>query len=214
MVHIYYSVIDFENHEVLLENYLHSFSENFKNRICKYRRWQDAQLSLLGRMLLRYGLKEFGKDYYDIQLSYNEYRKPYLEDESVEFNISHSGNIVVCAIHDHCEIGIDIEMISDIEVKDFKAQMTQKEWEHICNSKDKQNAFMNFWTQKEAVIKANGMGLSLPLDSFEVSENRTQIEKDTYHTQEIAIDPNYKCHIAFKNIHNEVVLKPEKKFFA
>ena len=73
------------------------------------------------------------------------------------------------------DIGIDIEKIEPIKISDFKSQMTNNEWESVNNSKDTERSFFCYWSQKEAVIKTHGKGLTIPLKSFEVQNNKTTI---------------------------------------
>ena len=77
MIYIYYAYISEENHENLLENEISRFSFDFQEKIKRYRRWQDAQLSLLGRILLLKGIKEnYNQDYQNKKIQYTKYNKP------------------------------------------------------------------------------------------------------------------------------------------
>lgn len=210
MTSIYYSYIKKENHYQLLKKFLPDYPENFQAKILRYRRWQDAQLSLLGRVLLNIGLKEMGLEDSRKNIRYTRYNKPYLKYDNVNFNISHSENIVVCAISDSYEIGVDIELLRDVQVDNFKSQMTQTEWERIVLSDNISTSFFDYWTQKEAVIKAEGMGLSLPLKSFEIISNCTVVIDNKFFTKEIKLDSRYKCYLAFKNATESVIRKPKK----
>ncbi|WP_337966365.1 4'-phosphopantetheinyl transferase superfamily protein [uncultured Flavobacterium sp.] len=208
MIYIYYSYLSEENHESLLKNNLHHFSEEYQNKIRRFRRWQDAQLSLLGRILLFEGIKEVGLFCpADKEIKFTKYNKPFFEDNLIQFNISHSGEIVVCALSLKNEIGIDIEIISDVTIDDFKFQMTENEWSEIINSNNKKSSFFSYWTQKEAVIKAHGHGLTIPLKSFEITEDSTIINGEKFYLKEIKIDEKYKCTVSLKTNFNEVVLK-------
>ena len=208
MIYIYYSYLSEENHESLLKNDLPKFPVDYQEKIKRYRRWQDAQLSLLGRKLLFNGIEEiYRHNALDKVIKQTKYNKPYFDDNLIEFNISHSGDIVVCALSDEHEIGIDIEIIKDIEIDDFKFQMTEKEWDKIIISNNKKNAFFDYWTQKEAVIKAHGHGLSLPLKSFEIIDNKTKINEENFYLKEIKIDEMYKCYISLKVNINKISVK-------
>lgn len=208
MIYIYYAYLSEENHESLLRNNLLHFSEEYQQKIKRFRRWQDTQLSLLGRILLFTGMEELGlPGSHDKEIRYTRYNKPYFKDNTLKFNISHSGEIVVCALSRATEIGIDIEIMSDLIIDDFKFQMTKNEWDKISNSGNQKNAFFEYWTQKEAVIKAYGHGLSIPLKSFEIVDHKTSIQGEEYYLKELKIDEKYKCMISSKTNMNDVVLK-------
>lgn len=209
MTQILYSYISEKNHEYLLKELLPEFSIDFRNRILKYRRWQDVQLSLLGRMLLSNAFKKLNKQFNEENLKYTSYNKPYFEDEKVRFNISHSGNIVVCILSEVCEVGIDIETIDTINIDDFKFQMTNLERQRIIYSDNIKHAFFEYWTQKEAIIKACGKGLSIPLQSFEIANDSTTINNEMYYLREIKLDNNYKCHLAFKGKIIPIISDPQ-----
>jgi len=196
LITIYYSHISERSHNRLMESYLPFFYSEYQNRLFKYRRWQDAQLSLLGRVLLVKGLDQLKYKFDESKLEYTNFNKPYLEGHDVHFNISHSGNIVVCALTKLGEIGIDIEKIEPIEFLAFKSQMTANEWRMIDESKNPKRSFYTYWSQKEAVIKAHGEGLSIPLKSFEVKNNIAIIECENFYVKEISICDEYSCLIA------------------
>lgn len=208
MIYIYYSYLSKENHESLLKNDLPQFPADYQEKIRRFKRWQDAQLSLLGRILLLKGIEETCQQKAHLSdIVQTLYNKPYFEDNSVLFNISHSGEMVVCALSHEHEIGIDVEIITEIETDDFESQMTEKEWQKIVSSRNKKEAFFDYWTQKEAVLKAQGHGLIIPLKSFEVLDNTTKINEEKYYLTEIKIDEKYKCHLSLKREISEIRLK-------
>lgn len=211
MIYIYYSYLSEENHENLLKIYLPKFSADYQEKIKRYRRWQDAQLSLLGRILLFNGIEEIYKhNPHDKVMKHTKYNKPYFDDDLFKFNISHSGELVVCVLNDEHEIGIDIEIISEIEIDDFKFQMTENEWDNIIFSNNKIISFFEYWTQKEAVIKAQGHGLTIPLKTFEIFNSTTRINDEKYNLEEIKINEKYKCYISLKGTIGEIYLKEKK----
>ncbi|MBC8756493.1 4'-phosphopantetheinyl transferase superfamily protein [Kordia sp. YSTF-M3] len=199
MIQILYTFLSKEFYETSLQEQLKIFPNDFTNKICKYKRWQDQQASVLGRLLLIRGIADF----YDKQINgsdigINENGKPFLKDSDIEFNISHSGELVICTIQKTLPVGIDIEEMKEIQIEDFFYQMTENESATIKNSTDQKRAFYNYWTQKEAVLKANGKGLSVPLKSFEIIENQTQLYKDEWYVSKLSIHPEYSCHMAAK----------------
>ncbi|MGX5687212.1 4'-phosphopantetheinyl transferase superfamily protein [Chryseobacterium cucumeris] len=77
--------------------------------------------------------------------------------------------------------------------------MTVNEFNKIQNSEDIIKSFFMYWTEKESVIKANGKGLLIPLQSFEVFQCQTLIENEKYYLKEIFIHQEYQCCVASNN---------------
>jgi 4'-phosphopantetheinyl transferase len=199
MTQILYSYICEKNHNYFIKNHLNDFPEDFQKKIRAFKRWQDAQLSLLGRLLLNHAIRRVNRNYNEESIRYNSSGKPFFNDNQIKFNISHSCEIVVCVISENYDVGIDVEIIDEIDIQDFESQMTKNEWESIKLKEDIKGAFFDYWTQKEAVIKANGRGLSIPLPSFEIANYCTKIDGQDFFLKEIFLDEKYKCHLAFKS---------------
>ena len=208
MTRIYYTYINKAGHDQLLNDSLSDFPKAYRDKIHSFRRWQDTQLSLLGRLLLKYGLEQMGETFDPNKLLFNDSFKPFLESSTFEFNISHSGHLVICAISDYCEIGVDIENLRKIEISDFKPQMTQNEWSTIIDSEDTLVSFFEYWTQKEAVLKAHGSGMSTPLKSFENKNFRTRVNNSDFFLKEIKLDQDYKCYLAFNGKPDPKIVGP------
>ena len=89
------------------------------------------------------------------------------------FNISHSNHAVLYGFTLGRRIGVDIEFVKpipDIEAIAEKFFSRKERTELMTLPEDlRRDAFYHCWTRKEAVIKASGEGLSMPLDSFRVS---------------------------------------------
>jgi 4'-phosphopantetheinyl transferase len=111
----------------------------------------------------------------EIVFSYASHGKPYLPEHGnhVNFNASHSEECAVYAISRHYQLGIDVEFLHrriefDAVAKRFFAP---GEYADLCLLPHtvRKRAFMACWTRKEAVIKALGDGLSIPLDQFRVT---------------------------------------------
>ena len=105
--------------------------------------------------------------------SANRYGKPALRDHMLEFNLSHSGDFALIAVTQAHKVGVDVECIrSDIELESMARRFFSPiEVSELMSLLADQRlvGFFNCWTRKEAYIKAHGLGLSLPLDSFDVS---------------------------------------------
>lgn len=111
----------------------------------------------------------------NLSFNTNKYGKPTLEDHKLEFNLSHSGDFALIAVTLENKVGVDIEQVrSDIEFENIAERFfSPNEVAELMSLPVEQRiiAFFHCWTRKEAYIKAQGLGLSLPLSSFDVSLN-------------------------------------------
>jgi 4'-phosphopantetheinyl transferase len=102
-----------------------------------------------------------------IHIAKTVHGKPYLPDYlDCQFNISHSGNFLLVVISQLGQVGIDIEQAKP-QLRDFSglvakcfAVSEQTYWKGLPDS-EKTAVFYQFWTRKEAFVKAVGQGLSM-----------------------------------------------------
>ena len=112
-----------------------------------------------------------------LRFQYNPYGKPFLDPEFnsylLNFNLSHSGSMALYAMTRNMEVGVDVERVrSDVEYEEIAKRFFSVNEVAVLRTipaEEKLEAFYTCWTRKEAYIKAHGEGLSLPLDSFDVS---------------------------------------------
>lgn len=151
--------------------------KNFRNIKVVYR-------SVLGEILTRYGVCLLnGCMNQEIKINFRENSKPSLIfPQNLDFNISHSGDWVVCAISDKT-IGIDVELIKNANINIAKRFFTKEEFDYIVNHDEKNinEAFYRVWTLKESYLKAIGKGLTIPLNSFSINFNKEKIFVESQH---------------------------------
>ena len=108
-----------------------------------------------------------------LRFDYNPHGKPFLADVPLQFNVSHAGELALLAFAWERAVGVDIEMIRplrDVEAL-ARANFAAEEVDALLAlpRAERQRAFFNAWTRKEAFVKAVGDGLTYPLDRFAVS---------------------------------------------
>ncbi len=194
MINLYYTYFKEPLNEGKFFRYRASLPESIQLKLGKYVRWQDAHASLFGKLLLKRGLQDFGLSLSLEDLEYTVYNRPCFKN-GIDFNISHSGQYVVCALSDSNIVGVDIEEIKPIDIRDFKNSWQERELEAIQNSSDQQREFYKYWTRKEAVIKADGGGLNLPLREIDVTNNFVLVRNKRWFLQRVPFD-GYSCYIA------------------
>ncbi|AZB09364.1 4'-phosphopantetheinyl transferase superfamily protein [Chryseobacterium sp. G0162] len=179
----------------------HAFEEavfllpiEMQQKIRKYSRWQDAHACLYGNLLLKEAISQLGYDYSLELIQKTKYGKPYFKDSDFGFNISHSGEYIVCVIStdEKQNLGIDIEENKPIALEGFMNIFTEEEQKEI----GEQNNFYTFWTRKEAIAKADGRGMLIPFDTINTLSLSVQLDNKEYNLYEVDIDQNYTIYIA------------------
>ncbi len=109
----------------------------------------------------------------ELVLDTSPYGKPILHSESkLEFNLSHSKDLALVAIGQQFPLGVDLEFFSARPYNNLAANLySPLELNAFLNLKSSLRplAFFHIWAQKEAFIKACGLGLRYPTESFTVS---------------------------------------------
>ena len=171
----------------------------YHESIGKYRRWQDAHAALLGKILLRTALEKAGHPSDLDRLQYNNWKKPFFPG-GPEFNISHSGNRVVCILGTNARIGIDIEILKSFSFDGFEQQFTAAEWAAIQTAPSPMTAFYHFWTAKESLIKADGRGLGIPLQEVDLTKpNPIHLDGSRWSVHDLPFFDGYACHLAIED---------------
>ena len=153
-----------------------------REKLAAFRHAGARRLSLAASLLLVRALRDEGLHADEIAVT--EYGKPYLPElPDFHFSLSHSEKLALCAVSGE-EIGCDIELPRGFDPAIAKRffHPAEKDWLFSHPQNEQCDAFFRLWTCKESFIKALGLGLSLPLDSFSV------IPGETVHLTQ-AVDP-------------------------
>lgn len=106
-----------------------------------------------------------------VKFHYGSHGKPYV-DADLSFNLSHSHGLALYAFARQGELGIDVERLNpECNAEQIAAHFfTPNEVAEIRREAEgeRHRRFFDFWTRKEAYIKARAKGLSIPLNEFEV----------------------------------------------
>ena len=142
-----------------------------QEQILKFRFDIDKKLSLFSDLFVRYSACNIlNLSNADLSFDKNDYGKPYLLGfPNFHYNISHTKNAIVIGISDK-PIGVDVEKIKFADLKIAERFFCDNELASILSNREPNTAFYKIWTKKEAYIKWDGKGLSLPLTSFDVTD--------------------------------------------
>ncbi len=146
------------------------------------RRFTIARASL--RLILGRYLHEEGKQ---LIFSYGTHGKPQVNhSKALQFNLSHSGELALLAIGYQLPLGIDLEFFSARPYEGIaKNLFSERELQTFLDLPTflKPRVFFHIWSQKEAFIKASGLGLSYPTQFFTVPifSKDTELITDSIH---------------------------------
>jgi 4'-phosphopantetheinyl transferase len=197
MVDIFYTQFSVPFSPGKWQSYLNGLPANLQKKVLRFRRWQDQHAALLSNLLLQQALGTVGYSPNCLsQLQYTEYQRPFIDSQH-DFNISHSGEFVVCALAQQGRLGIDIEQVKPIALADFKNYMTLQQWGDIMAWQPPHERFYDYWTIKESVMKADGRGLNIPLQDIHTENSgQAKLYDTSWFLHRIRLDSHYACHLA------------------
>jgi 4'-phosphopantetheinyl transferase len=158
-----------------------TLSEEERARASRFHFAETRNRFVAGRSALRGILARYGRGAEtagDLRFATGPYGRPSLvEPEGLHFNFTRSGPLALCAVGRTELLGVDLEQIRPIPEAGSitKSHFSKREQALLASlgappeSLLFQRAFYATWTRKEAVIKALGLGLAQPLDSFSVT---------------------------------------------
>jgi 4'-phosphopantetheinyl transferase len=165
-----------------LDRYFACLSRDEQIRATRFRFADDRRRFTVARATLRHLLAlQLKRSPEAIRFCYGEYGKPLIgqsthaqtmSDASGEFhfNLSHSGELALCALGGERTVGVDIEEVKPMKRLDnlIDRCLSATERSQVKAAADQPRAFLQRWTCKEAYLKAIGLGLSQSMQMVEV----------------------------------------------
>ena len=172
--------------------------ESRKVKALKFVQEKDKLLSLgAGYLMKKYLPNE--------EILETKFGKPYLKN-GPKFNVSHSGEFVVLAIHEQREVGVDIERINENKIDVIKFVLSDKE-KGVRDT----NTLFQMWSNKESLIKCLSTGIKdikivegLPLEGKRTINNEEYFVKSMIYNG-YSLSVSLKGKESFNIIINEVV---------
>ena len=154
-------ILNCKENASLLLNLLENISPSRRERANKMRK-QESKLACIGSEVLlasALGLT------LPLELGKAQNGKPYLDGER-EFNISHSGDYVICAVG-KSPVGADIERVGRVKEAVFGriASPLEKEAAERLSPSEKEEYYCSVWTKKESLLKLTGEGIRKELST-------------------------------------------------
>lgn len=165
-------------------NYWYSLmSESKKKRVSDYFFTKDRYRSVCAHMLLCRMIGEmFSCESESVRIDFNPDKKPFAVGFPCCVSVSHSGDMVFCAVSDR-EVGVDIEKIRAVKMPVIKKVCTDSELKYVINSDDVFKRFFEVFTFKEAYCKCFDIPLYdrvAQIDFLLASCKKFLLENDRY----------------------------------
>lgn len=204
---------------LVLSHYLGFLSSAEKLRYDQYHP-KAARLFLISRVLVKSVLADkLGIAPYEVKLHLHPNGKPFVQgSKAVYFNLTHSVDVIILAVTEEGEIGVDIERVDrefDWMRVDSVLAPSEIEWikgNELIDPFSVYQRFFQIWTLKEAYIKCTGDGMSrhLKMLNFHVLSERIQFLDSTnnaqkteeYYFESYIYDSNFIFSICLQQSHN------------
>jgi 4'-phosphopantetheinyl transferase len=164
-----------------------------RERVDRFHFERDRRLHLAARALLRRSLSRWG----DVlpgewRFERNAYGRPEIlaPPSPLRFNVSHTRGLAMVAVTVARDVGVDVEALPasvPFDVVDRAFSRSERAAVRAAPASEQADRFTELWSLKEAYVKARGLGLSLPLESFafELAPPRLALgdESSAWHVQ-------------------------------
>lgn len=183
--HLWWALPDRIHDPELLERQFLTLSTEERERQRRFVSAPHRKQYLVSHALVRHALSRYAPvppGQWKFEL--NPYGRPSIREPAewrgLRFNLSHTEGRAVVAVAWEVDIGVDVQ--STAAQGDF-SEIAERFFSpaEIAQLKRRPDAFFDFWTLKEAYIKARGMGLSIPLDGFSFVLEATEHPRILFH---------------------------------
>lgn len=173
-IHVWYLFPSEASHPSLLERYRALLTAEEEDRTQRYVFARNQVEHLLTRALARTVLARYvDANPRDLRFSLTELGRPELASPGapgLSFNLSNTEGLIICAVARGRLLGVDVEWIErsgqTVEIADQYFSKRETAELRSLPVEHQRRRFFDYWTLKEAYLKARGIGLGLPLDRF------------------------------------------------
>lgn len=167
-IHVWFCYPDEISNEVILDEYRSILSNEEREKHQRFHFEKDRHSYLVSHALVRKVLSRYcGVKPETWCFDFNQHGKPeisfYIECPNLKFNLSHADGLSACVVSLGNDCGVDVENIQrKNKVQAVAERMFATEETKImlaCDESERQKIFFDFWTLREAYVKALGEGL-------------------------------------------------------
>jgi len=148
-------------------------------RANRFRFEKDRDRFVIGHYLLRHVLAHHTEQAPDqLQFGRLEFGKPFLIDHpDLHFNFSDTRNAILIGVTKTCPVGVDIETTQrDVDHNGVAEHFfTEREISELQGACDPKYRFLEFWTRKEAILKASGVGIMDDVRVLRVNDEQQEV---------------------------------------
>ncbi|MFF5991892.1 4'-phosphopantetheinyl transferase family protein [Prauserella flavalba] len=147
-----------------------------RERHAAYRRDEDKRRFLTGRVLAKtVAAEHLGIAPAEVEFDATcddcgrQHGPPRVPGAKLALSISHSGERIGVALTGGAAVGLDVETATrkaDDALLGYALNDTERAALEGLSEQERADAFFRYWTRKEAVMKATGRGLRIPLTSL------------------------------------------------
>ncbi len=195
--------------EAIRQCWLGALNEKKRSAIVRLHHKSDQDNSLLGLRLLKKAAEESGISGFSLtDIVYPESGKPYWSTARgcMDFNITHSADLVMVALGLQTRLGLDAEKIRPLKSLAFKSVMQPEELARIARQPE---IFFRLWSIKEAIVKAadcTGLSRMREVD-IAVDGNTAVLNSQRWYLNTIALDPVFCITLASSAVPAELEIK-------
>ncbi|MEA2413437.1 MAG: 4-phosphopantetheinyl transferase [Thermoanaerobaculia bacterium] len=198
MIDVYF--IDVSVADEVIESLANLLTIPERARADRYRFPDDRRRSIVARAATRRFLARYlGSDPTTLVIDEEEFGKPVLHGREIEFNASHSGDLVALAFAKETEVGVDVERRRKLTdtLALARRYFSAEEVAIVERAADAGDAFFAIWTAKEAIVKASGKGIGTgDLHGFTVPFRDPQLRPVVNGWSAAVLDPNREGYFA------------------
>jgi len=173
---------------------------------------RDRDISLYAQHLLRRCVLDEGVESFFLKdVCYPQAAKPYWSESkniALDFNISHSGGLIIAAASQAITLGVDVEKYRKLKNLNFKMVLSKDELDMV---EDHPEVFFDLWSKKEAVVKAaNTTGIARMRDVI-LGQDHAELDGKVWHLKQIneikSDDDKYAINLATSEPVKELIIK-------
>jgi 4'-phosphopantetheinyl transferase len=194
MIKFFYSTIKHNWDAAMLQSQLQLLPFAMQQKIRAYKDEKEQQHRVMGKLLLQQLLDTYNEitPFSLDDIWYDDFNKPQIKN-NIRFSCSHTNGLIVCSAASNIQVGVDAEMITNIDVEAMQEYFTATEWDELGKNNFSLDYFYFLWTRKEAALKAIGKGIYEVFKNIEVLGDEFMYGEKRFYIYSIEINNAYKA---------------------